>query len=243
MLLDTNKSVGEWAAAFPACGPLLASLGIDVAQMGRLSLQEACAQRGVDTQELVQELEGVFTATDCKVGRWSKDSLVLLTSHIVVTHHAYLRRVLPQVENLAGEMADRFGRRVPSTCRLLSLLGGMRCELENHTTQEEQVVFPWIERMEAGLWVALPSEEILKRSITTMDAEHAQTKRVMGEVRSLTNGTCIPEAGRRPWKELCAKLWELDGDLRTHIQLEECILFPRALAVSEGVKLLRGNAR
>ncbi|CAM4389416.1 hypothetical protein SHDE107825_19115 [Shewanella denitrificans] len=50
------------------------------------------------------------------------------------------------------------------------------------------------------------------------------------QIRQLTDGYRIPEQACYTWRNCYKTLAEFDADLQVHIQLENNILFPKALA-------------
>jgi regulator of cell morphogenesis and NO signaling len=158
---------------------------------------------------------------------WTSAPLSALIRHILDTHHAYLRGVLPKLSLLiqAGEREEPL-REVGQIYR------DLRSELESHMWKEEMMLFPLIEGLEtaeAADRQAPPSHcGSVRNPIRVMESEHGNAKHALAELRRLTDGFAAPAGASTPFRNLLTGLAELETDLHSHIHLEDDILFPRA---------------
>jgi regulator of cell morphogenesis and NO signaling len=161
------------------------------------------------------------TAGD-KSDKWEEASLDALVQFIEHTYHEPLKESLPRllawseaVVNAHGSFTDEPVQRLRDT------VGELAEELLAHMAKEEQVLFPWI--LEGnGRTAGGP--------IRVMQAEHDSAGRQLAAIRSLTSNFRIPEGACQTWSALIRELQQLDEDLRQHIDLENNVLFPRAMA-------------
>jgi regulator of cell morphogenesis and NO signaling len=109
-------------------------------------------------------------------------------------------------------------------------------QMPSHLQQEEEVLFPYIKRINrafkgketyAGLLVRTLRKPIAAR----MEEEHQQTEELLGHFRRLTHHYSAPEEACVSHRVAFLKLQELDQDLVQHMLLENDILFPRAIAI------------
>jgi regulator of cell morphogenesis and NO signaling len=172
---------------------------------------------------------------DSEAGRdWSTAPIDELIVHIVNRHHTFLRRQLPRIEvifdRIVGKKPDETGGIV---LPLGKLFLGLRTELESHLLKEENVLFPYILRLEDARKSGSPTPKAhfgsVKRPIGMMEHEHDSADRVLQEMRRLTNGYPMEGSTCSNWRELFRALGELETDLVEHIRLENEILHPRAI--------------
>ncbi len=123
----------------------------------------------------------------------------------VLEEHIAIRRDLAE----AGALMD--------VARLRPVFQALRDELLEHLLKEERVLFPWI-RSGRGATAVGP--------IRAMGWEHDATLAQIARLRELTSGYRAPDPAAAP---LFACLERLDRGLRAHIELENDVLFPRAL--------------
>lgn len=121
MSFSTETSVGEIVAERPVASRLFERLGVDYCCGGDRSFTVACAEEGPDAKTVLRMLEAevdpdaIDTAPD-DAPDWATASLGELMDHIVETHHTYLRRELPRLDELAEKVAHVHGR-LRGSCR------------------------------------------------------------------------------------------------------------------------------
>ncbi len=103
--------------------------------------------------------------------------------------------------------------------------------------KEEQVLFPYIERLAAaqrhGERPARPSFGTVQNPVRMMVAEHEEAGDLMKEIRRLSDDFTPPAHACNTYRVAYFKLEEFEADLHRHIHLENNILFPRAETVEE----------
>ena len=68
-----------------------------------------------------------------------------------------------------------------------------------------------------------------------MEAEHQEAGTRLTKIRSLTNGYEAPAEGCTTYRVCFAELARFEADLHQHVHLENHVLFPRALALEQGL--------
>jgi regulator of cell morphogenesis and NO signaling len=105
--------------------------------------------------------------------------------------------------------------------------------------KEEQVLFPYILRMEqevlAGRAVPEPPFGTLQNPIRMMAFEHDQAGKALEGIRKASSNFAVPADGCNSYQTLYQALPTLEADLHQHIHLENNLLFPRALSMECGL--------
>jgi regulator of cell morphogenesis and NO signaling len=237
--LTVETPVGRLVAEHPRRARLFERLGIDYCCGGSAPLERACQDRGLDLAAVLHELAA------CEDGR-SDDShdgfdaahatMVELIDHIVAAHHGYLRRELPRLTAMAGEVLGAHRTRHPELKELLDDFGSLREELTLHMLKEEKILFPVIARLEtAAESPQLRSGSILN-PILLMKHEHNDTGGALARLRALTDGYAPPADACPTYRAMLHGMAELEADLHVHIHEENNILFPRALAAEDALE-------
>src|SRR5262245_56238413 len=65
--------------------------GLDFCCGGARTVEDACGEAGIDTRELLAELERTLTAPASGVPRFGEWDLPTLVTYIIGNHHAYVR--------------------------------------------------------------------------------------------------------------------------------------------------------
>jgi regulator of cell morphogenesis and NO signaling len=222
MNITPDSRVGQIATEHPLATRVFARHGIDFCCGGGKPLAEVCSQRGLNATTVLAEIEHELAAPSESEVRWDQASLGDLIEHILVTYHKPLHEELPRLEAMARKVDDVHRDKQPEMLpELLSVYLGLKAELDQHMTKEEQILFPMI-RSGQGAMAAGP--------ISVMEHEHDSAGGALRRLRELTNGYEVPAEACNTWRALWHGLAALEESLHQHIHLENNILFPRALA-------------
>lgn len=134
---------------------------------------------------------------------------------IVTRHHDYLRRHLPLLARLLAEAPPSPGLR-----EARRLLDELTTDLEEHIFREEQILFPAVRELERS---GRPLS--LGQAVAQLRFEHKQARQRMRSLREAVES--LPSNPR-----LQEAVEGLERDLHRHLAIEECLLFPRAQALS-----------
>jgi regulator of cell morphogenesis and NO signaling len=104
-----------------------------------------------------------------------------------------------------------------------------------HLMKEEQILFPYVIRMEESKLESAPVIPscfgTVQNPIQMMVMEHDSAGDVLRELRAATADYKLPEDACTSYRTLYTGLLEFEADLHQHIHLENNILFPRAIAM------------
>lgn len=234
----TEKTVREIALENPSSIRVFESLGIDYCCGGKRPLSDACAHAKVDFQRVMDLLESAKTeVASADSGEWRSKPLSELIGHIVAKHHGYVRQETPRIQGFLTKVLAKHGPTHPEIGEIDELFSAISQELSTHMLKEEQVLFPYVERMEAALRAGqgVPAAFFgtVKRPIANMVAEHDDAGALLSKIRSLSSGYTAPAGACPTFLGLYKGLEEFERDLHHHVHLENNILFPRAVEMEE----------
>jgi regulator of cell morphogenesis and NO signaling len=219
-------------AGHPALAPVLEEHGIEYCRGVKATLQEACHEKNIAVEEIVQQLLAV-DRNDLSEPDWTGSSLRELAKHIVDTYHQPLRKELSRLIGLAEKVARFHGKRHPEMIQLLRVLNSFRQQLELHMEKEELILFPAISGIEAGgNPKAFGCRGGIEHPIEVMKLEHDDADEAILKMRKLTNNYAPPADACNTFKVLLFSLAKLEMDMHQHVQKENNVLFPRALALT-----------
>ena len=241
MNIESNRTVGQQAAAYPASKRVFEKLGIDYCCGGGTSLGEACAEHGIAFGELVKMLNSEETRS---VSAHTADldfprmSLAALSDHIVREHHVFTRDENERITVLLGKVCSVHGDNHKELFAIQKIFGMMRLELENHMLKEERMLFPYIALMESSLGFNQPVPPApfgsTRNPIRVMLSEHDAAAEQLREIRQLSGDFNPPEDACTSYRSLYEALEGLEKDLHEHIHLENNLLFPKAIEMESG---------
>ena len=222
MSINTETKVGQLAAEHPLATRVFARHGIDYCCGGGRALGKVCAEKGLDTDALLDEIRKELETPGVSETRWDEAPLGDLIDHILATYHESLREELPRLESMARKVLKVHGDKDPERFNeLLTVYLGLKAELESHMMKEEQILFPMI-RAGQGAMADGP--------VSVMEHEHESAATALRRLRELTNDYEVPAEACNTWRALWHGLSALEESLHRHIHLENNILFPRSLA-------------
>src|SRR3974390_1743384 len=118
----TTQTVREIALESPASIRVFENYGIDYCCGGRMPLAEACAAKNLAVDDVIASLEAAASIAAPVGEDWTKKSLASLVSHIVETHHAYVKKESPRLAELAAKVVNRHGDTKPELLTIQSKL-------------------------------------------------------------------------------------------------------------------------
>jgi regulator of cell morphogenesis and NO signaling len=235
MSVSTISTVRELAVTVPGATSVFERLGIDYCCGGGRTLREACEKSHVAVDEVIRHLEEAKQATQpgAEVRAWEAESMTDLAAHIVDTHHFFTKQELERIEQILDKVCTRHGANHPELLRLRTLFETLKQDLLPHMLKEEQVLFPFIARMEEaigeGLAVPPPFFVTVQNPVRMMTQEHDTAGDLLREMRAAANNYVAPPDACISFQTLYQALAEFEADLHQHIHLENNILFPRAV--------------
>ena len=239
-MLETTKTVREYALEIPAATRIFEKLGLDYCCGGSKSLVDACTAAGVSVDEVLDSLTASLESVSTSAARdWQALSQTELISHIVDKHHAFTREELVRLEALLAKVSGVHGDNHPELFQIQDQFGKLRGELEPHMLKEESVLFPYIVRMEeaavATQTLPPPPFRTVQNPARVMMAEHDAAGYILGRMREASSNYAVPPDGCISYKTLYSALTALEVDLHQHIHLENNILFPRAVELENNL--------
>jgi regulator of cell morphogenesis and NO signaling len=160
---------------------------------------------------------------------FQKLSLTQLITHIVDTHHVFTKSEMSRLRALVTKVIGAHGANHPELLTVGELFQRLCADLEPHMFKEEQVLFPYIIRMEKAETVLLAPFGTVKNPIRMMMMEHDTAGDILRKLRAVTSDYRVPSDGCISYQTLYQALQGLEKDLHQHIHLENNVLFPKAV--------------
>lgn len=220
-MLDRQMTVANIVLRHPETARVFQDRRIDFCCRGGVSLDEACAGRGLDPDAVFAEAERAIAGRsapsgDTEVARLSTPGLI---ARIVDRHHGYLRETLPWLLQLSAKVARVHGEH---NHRLVDLDAAVQ-ELARH-------VIPHLDDEEQALFPALMSGDVdgeTQEALARMFEEHLAVGALLERIRTAAEDFTVPEWGCTSYRTLFAELKALETDTLRHVHLENHVLRPR----------------
>ena len=209
-----DHALGRIAVELPGATAVFRRLKLDFCCGGRVSLRDACEDKGLDAERVLAELATLDRDDTLDAPR----EPAALIDHILERFHEVHRAQLPELVAMARrvEAVHRDHPDVPAG--LASFLQGMQQDLLDHMAKEEGVLFPMLK---AG------GHPMAVHPIGAMRHEHTEHGERLEALAALTNQYLPPAEACNTWQALYAGARQLADDLVQHIHLENNLLFPQ----------------
>ncbi len=235
-----QQTIREIAVTNPAAVRVFESFGIDYCCGGGKSLEEACAQQGVPIEKVLESLAAPQPAAAGDADQWQDATLTALIAHIVGKHHGFVRRETPRLLALLQKVQETHGASHRELQPIEEAFDALARELEVHMFKEEKILFPYVQRLEAGS-ATRPPFGTVANPIRMMVAEHDSAGELLKRIRSASGNFVTPHDVCPTYEVLYRGLEEFERDLHRHVHLENNILFPRAVKLEGKSEMGHGS--
>ena len=224
---NTMQSIGEIVSILPKASEVFRKYNIDFCCGGNRPLSAAIKEQGLNESEIMQKLEEAYYQTKelVKKVNFREMKSSELIEYILNTHHAYLRRALPETGDLISKVLRAHGANHQELFNVNKLFNALKTELEQHLIKEEELLFPLIRKYDSN-----PSHELrgqISKVLKETEDEHEGAGNILKELRKITAEYTVPDDGCRTYELAYSMIQEIEGDLFEHIHLENNILFRR----------------
>jgi len=226
-MTNIKTAIGEIVALDFRAATLFKEVDIDFCCGGKMSLEEACKQKGLNPDTLIEKIVNLGKIPDQSGKNYSDWELGFLMDYIVNNHHIYVKRTLPELEFYTNKIAPVHGDIHPELVEVAQIFAQIKIELSQHLAKEEEVLFPAIRS--ALIDGSKESKAIISSEILRMGSEHEFAGGAMDQINQLTNGYSLPEGACQTYSVCFQMLSQFEDDLHTHVHLENNILFNKAL--------------
>ena len=218
-LFRPDSTLAELATQWAGASRVFQRHELDYCCQGKRTLAEACRDRRLPVEELLDELRRE-TTTPPPDGNWSERPPAQLIVHIVDHYHAGHRTELPRLLAMAEKVERVHGGKPDCPAGLAEHLHTMADALERHMQKEERILFPMLlAGAELSAWAP----------IQCLTAEHEEHGRDLAQLHTLAHGYVPPAEACGTWRALYLGLAELEQAVKEHIHLENHVLFADAV--------------
>lgn len=239
---ERDETLGQIATKDLRKADIFKKYGLDFCCGGKKTVKQACEEKGVDVTKVEQELQQAdknpVSSRPLPYTEWNAD---FLADYIVNTHHAYVKKVIPDIREYAAKVAGVHAIQHPELVPVQQLVEDIHAELLTHMVKEEKVLFPYIKQLVVSTSESVPLQAVhfgtVQGPINLMEMEHEIVGKAVEKIRILSNNFVLPEDACASYSRLYRLLEEFENDLHLHIHLENNILFPNAIELEKKLHL------
>lgn len=237
-MINSAMTVREVVVQLPEATRLFESLKIDYCCGGNRPLTQACESAGVEVDNILSMLTDLSESDSNAKVDFQQLSPKELITHIVDTHHAFTKSEIDRLGALIEKVCGVHGSNHTELLMVRDLFQRLAADLTPHMFKEEQVLFPYVVRLEES---ATQNQRrpfapfgTVNNPIRMMMMEHDVAGSLLRELRSVTSDYRLPQDACISYQTLYQALENFEKDLHQHIHLENNILFPKAIELEAG---------
>lgn len=237
-----NYSVGALVAADSRVATVLDAYGIDYCCHGNEPLAEICKRLSISSEGLARHLKIHLKTHTSPAFYFDFWPMGLLAAYIERKHHRFIKSQVPLLVHLFIEALKHPSERAGSLPEVKQVFWKVAEDLLDHVAREERILFPYLRKLETNDKGEIPFAashfDTVRESIVTLFREHHREGACLQDLRSVTNGYKL-SIHSSYWESLIyPQLEAFDRDMKTHLHLENNILFPKALSAAEKISSL-----
>lgn len=232
-----QQSVGAIVAADIRTAVIFNKYGIDFCWRGKQSLSEICEQNGLSVKKITDEISSVTKVPlpfQLNYARWDT---VLLCEYIMNNHHNYIKEILPELqkksENIASEPNLASDNLIELNKRMQSLTDKLNAYLNIEKDQLFPIVLSLFESIQNTEQLTNETFVNLRDFLRAVKKEHEAAHMLVDEIADFMLKFQHAEIKCDECKKIYKLLIDFNEDFRRHIHLENNILFPRLMELTD----------
>ena len=205
------------------------------------TLEQVCFKKGLNIQTVLNGLESVGEKDlkdDVQLMAYPVDLVIEYLKH---THYIFVKRKLPYIGQLIDGLAEVNFRYISLAKDLKAVFPLFVEDFIAHIYEEEDVLFNYINSLSTFLSNDKHGSRVYvdmeKHSIQEFALKHSDHKNEMSGIRKITNNFSFCEEADLHIKVLFNEFSSFERELKIHAEVEDNILFPKALQLERLVKL------
>ena len=216
----------------------LDSFGIDFFHHYNSTLKDICLENNLDKNSLVGYRISMDESFDLDLETLKSSPINLVIEHLKHNHSYFIKNTLPYIKNLISSLSKE-DKKYEFFNDLKFIFQLFYEDFVDHILEEEKYIFTYIQNLyhlddnvknHAKIFFEMKSI-----SLKDIAEEHLNEDSEMSGIRGLTKNYSIKNIKNLHLKVIFQELKEFDNELEVHSNIENHILFPRALELQEKV--------
>lgn len=213
--------------------------GIRFDEYPEQTLENVCAEKGLNLEQVMRELESpaLLREEDVPLVSYPVDLIIEYLKH---SHFLFIKHKLPYIARLVNAFKAQH-EQYRAVERDLKVVFPLFVEdFIHHIYEEEDTLFRYIkalDRASKGNYIPTRLYYLIeKHSVQKFAIEHEAHNDEMEGIRKITNDYTLPPQAPLHVKVIYNELREFEKSLVTHARIENDILFPKAMALETKVR-------
>jgi regulator of cell morphogenesis and NO signaling len=235
-----SRRIGELVDQDKIRAHVLFYFGIRFYEFSEQTLEQVCKQKGLSVDVVVRELESPsenFQEADLPLINYPIDLIIEYLKH---THFLFIKHKLPYIGKLVESFKANHTEYDLVERDLKTVFPLFLEDFIHHIYEEEDTLFKYIrilERAQRGHFNPSVLYQLMeKHSLQKCALEHEAHDEEMQGIRKIARDYYLSPDAPLHVKVIYNELIQFEKSLKVHAQVENEILFPKALALESDVK-------
>ena len=237
MEINNQSIIGDIVAENYKAASIFKKHNIDFCCNGNRTIADASRKRELREDDLINELNEAISDKNYGEIDFKSFPLDLLADYIEKTHHRYIDSKLVEITPYLQRIVSVHGDNHPELFEVQRLFQESTGDLSAHLRKEELMLFPYIRQL-VKAQISGGKRPVTKigdaaEYIALMEEDHNVEGERFRKISELTNNYNPPADACNTYRVTFSLLQEFEEDLHRHIHLENNILFPKSIALTE----------
>ncbi len=220
-----NLTINEIIRQNLHAAQVLENKGIPYYKLGNSKLSDVSDRAKAIYEEIRKAATEIVNPL--KTDYWSVSFTV---DYVINNHHAYVRAVIPELEDLMEHLVAVHAATHPQLPMISEKFSEFKTELEEHIKDEEETVFPSFKKLENAVLASdINADHAFDDAINWMEEDHLLTGASLKSLRNFCNNYVAPEDSSPGFKILFEELRKFESDMHFHMHLENNVLFSKVM--------------
>lgn len=221
-------------------GYVLDYFGVRFYEYSGYTLEQVCRERSLKIEQVMRELESptYLKETPLPLGAYPIDLIIEYLKH---AHFLFIKHKLPYIARLVESFRAHHADFTNLEKDLKLVFPLFVEDFIHHIYEEEDTLFSYIQLLERALKgkcnLSRLYYQLEKNSIHKFAVEHEAHDDEMEGIRKITRNYSLEPAAPLHIKVIFQELKEFGESLTTHARIENEVLFPKAMALENRVKV------
>lgn len=212
--------------------------GIEFYEYSEKTLEQVCRERGLSMKHVISSLESATRQDDQP--NLNSLPVEVIIEYLKHTHYLFIKHKLPYIARLIQSLQPKEAVACPAAEDLKFVFPLFIEDFVQHIYEEEDTFFSYILQLSNVLNGKFHPGKLFymmeNHSVERFAIEHDTHDDEMTGIRNITNNYYIDEKSSLLVQVVYKELQSFEENLITHAQIENEILFPKALMIEKEVK-------
>ena len=217
---------------------VLDSFGVDFYKYSDYKIEDICKIKGFKKESLIGYRISLDESFDLEHDSLKSCPLNLVVEYLKHNHNYFIKNKLPYIKNLIQNL-DTSNINYKFSNDLKFIFPSFYEEFTEHILEEETIIFQYINKLfyadHNSQNLSLLFFSMKEISLKNIAEEHLNEDSEMSGIRGLTKNYSLNNIKSLHLKVIFQELKEFDKELEIHSNIENKILFPRALKLQDKI--------